>query len=144
VPKAFTNNFSRIWFQPGGPGPSRGRNYHGNWIPGAIAWAQGDITILREPDPEAYGKFIKVGLVRGDVGNVTVPITARYSMQRSELLRAAVERCEHALQIHMGECQNPQDFARGWDKVLIVEGATITSYGTGALGTLDTRGLLCR
>jgi photosystem II stability/assembly factor-like uncharacterized protein len=141
VPKAFTNNFSRIWFQPGGPGPSRGRNYHGNWIPGAIAWAQGDITILREPDPEAYGKFIKVGLVRGDVGNVTVPITARYSMQRSELLRAAVERCEHALQIHMGECQNPQDFARGWDKVLIVEGATITSYGTGALGTLDTRGI---
>lgn len=134
--QAYTNAYSRVWFQNGGAGPSKARTYHGNWKAGAVSWDRGDITTIREPDPNQYGKFIAVGKFRGEPGDPELPITARYSLQRSDLLRAAKGDCEHALHVHMGQCANPQDFARGWEKVLILEGATITSYGTGDLGAL--------
>lgn len=132
--QAYLNNFSRVWFQEGGPGPSRSRTYHSNWTVGAPSWTRGDITILREPDPDQYGRFIAVGRYRGEPGNPELPLTARYSTQRSDLLRLARGDCDHALHVHMGICENPQDFARGWEKVLILEGASINSWGTGAIG----------
>lgn len=134
---AFTNSFSRVWFQEGGPGPTRPVTYHGNWKAGSVSWSRGDLTVIREPDPNNYNKFIRVGRYRGEPGDPELPIMARYTKQRSVLLKAARADCEHALQIHMGECQNPQDFARGWDKILILEGAAIASYGTEDLGAMS-------
>lgn len=133
---AFTNAFSRVWFQPGGPGPSRDRQYHGNWKAGAVSWNHGDLTIIREPDPASYGRFIRVGRFRGEPKDPEVPIMARYDYQRSALMDASRGECEHALHIHMGQCENPQDFARGWEKILLLEGAAVTNYTTEALGAL--------
>lgn len=135
--QAFQNSLSRVWFQEGGPGSTREVSYHGNWKAGAVSWDRGDRTVIREPDPSAYGKFIRAGSFRGAPGDPELPITARYSMQRSRLLKAARADCEHALHVHMGQCLNPQDFHRGWEKVLILEGAVITSYGTEDLGAMD-------
>lgn len=137
VSQAFTNSYSRVWFQDGGPGPARSRDYHGNWKAGAVSWDKGDLTVIREPDPNSYNRFIRVGRFRGEPGDPQLPITARYTFQRSELMKAARADCDHALHIHMGACKDPQDFARGWEKVVILEGAAITSYGTDDLGAMS-------
>lgn len=134
--QAFTNSFSRVWFQEGGPGPSRNRVYHGNWRAGAITWGRGDLTVIREPDPNVYNKFIRVGRFRAEPADPEMPIMARFGFQRSALMKAARGDCEHALHVHMGQCENPQDFARGWQKVVILEGAAITNYGTAELGAM--------
>ena len=135
--QAFTNSLSRVWFQDGSSGPSRPRRYYGNWKAGAVSWDRGDLTTIREPDPNQYGKFIRVGRFRGEPGDPELPIMARYTQQRSALMKAARGDCEHTLHIHMGECEDPQDFNRGWKKVLIMEQAAITSYGTDDLGSMD-------
>lgn len=134
---AFTNTYSRVWFIEGGAGPSRRRDYFGNWKAGAVSWDLGDLTVIREPDPNAYNKFVRVGRYRGEPGDPELPITARYTFQRSRLLKAARLDCEHTIQIHMGQCENPQDFPRGWEKTLILEGASINSYGTEDLGAMS-------
>lgn len=134
--QALINSFTRVWFSEGGTGPSRPRSYYGNWKPGSPSWDQGDLTTVYEPDPDRYGKFVKVARFRGEPGDPEITITARFGRQRSVLLKAARRDCAHTLQLHIGECQNPQDFARGWDKVLMVEEASITSWGTDDLGAL--------
>lgn len=137
MPDTFINNLSRVWFQDGGPGPARSRKYYGNWKAGAVSWGRGDLTVIREPDPNAYGKFIRVGRFRGEPGDPELPITARYTLDRSALMLAARNsECVHALHVHMGECQDPQNFARGWTKALILEEAALTTYGTEALGAM--------
>lgn len=134
---AFTNSYSRVWFQDGGPGPSRTREYNGNWKAGAVSWDRGDLTVIREPDPNAYNKFIRVGRFRGEPGDPELSIMARYPFQRSALMKAARADCEHSVQLHIGKCANPQDFPRGWEKVLILEQAAITNYSTDDLGAMD-------
>lgn len=137
VTAAFTNSFSRVWFQDGGPGPARARTYYGNWKAGSPSWSKGDLTTIREPDPDRYGKFIRTGRFRGEPGDPELPIMARYTLNRSALLKAARGDCPHALHVHMGTCTNPQDFPRGWEKALILEGAEITNYGTDDLGAMS-------
>jgi len=134
--QAYTNSYSRVWFQEGGPGPSRARTYQGDWKAGSASWGRGDLTVIRQPDPDVYGQFIRVGRYRGEPSDPELPITARYPLQRSKLLRVARGDCEHSLQIHMGQCENPQDFARGWQKAIILEGAAIRTWGTQDLGAL--------
>jgi hypothetical protein len=41
------------------------------------------------------------------------------------------------LQIHIGKCVDPQNFNKGWEKVLVLEGAHITQYGTSEVGALQ-------
>lgn len=135
-PQALTNSYSRVWFQSGGPGPSRPIAYQGNWKAGAPSWAKGDLTTIWDPDPNAYGKFVRTGRFRGEPGNPELSITARYTRDRSVLLKAARADCAHSLQIHMGTCQNPQDFKGGWDKIAILEEASITNYGGDELGAM--------
>lgn len=135
--EALTNPYSRIFFQEGGAGPSRGRTYRGNWKAGALSWSKGDITTIRDPDPDSYNKFIRVGRFRGEPGDPEITLMARYTRDRSTLLRLARGDCEHTLHIHFGLCQNPQDFSRGFDKALIIEGASINTYGTDDLGAMS-------
>src|SRR5687767_4177588 len=134
---ALTNSYTRVFFQEGGPGPSRPHSYEGRWKAGGLSWDKGDITTIREPDPDSYNKFIRTGRFRGEPGDPEVTLMARYTRQRSRLLRLARGDCEHAFQIHVGECENPQDFARGWQKSIILEGASISSYGTDDLGAMS-------
>lgn len=137
---ALTTPFSRVWFQEGGPGPSRPRSYHGNWVAGALSWSKGDLTTIREPDPDRYNAFVRVGRFRGEPGDPEITLMARYTRDRSRLLKLARRDCEHGLQVHFGECQSPQDFPRGWHKALIIEDASINTYGTEDLGTMDQAG----
>lgn len=138
---AYTNSLSRVWFQEGGPGPANRPIYYGTWKAGAPSWDMGDITRIRVPDPDRYGSFVRAGSYRGEPGDPELSITARYTLDRSTLLRAARANCAHTLHIHMGQCENPQDFARGWKKSLLLEEAEITNWSAediGALGPDET------
>lgn len=135
--KYYRNDFSRVFLIKQRAGPSNPPSYQGLWRAGALSWNQGDVTLVRVPSFSEYGAFDTVGKILGQPGNPELPITARYTNDVSELLKMAAAGCDHDLQIHMGSCRNPQDFNGGWDKIVVLEGAHITSYGTGDLGALD-------
>lgn len=133
-------DYSRVFLIENRAGPANSPQYEGLWMAGALSWAQGDVTTVRIPSPDAYGQFSIAGRIPGEPGNPSIPITARYTMDLSDLLRLARNGCEHDLQIHMGKCKDPKDFNSGWEKILILEEARVTNYGTGALGALDPSG----
>lgn len=137
MPEVFRNEYSRVFLLEGRSSPARAPLYQGLWKAGAVSWEQGDVTTIRVPDENRYGQFKRVGKIIGDPGDPELPIMARYTMDRSRLLKMARAGCDHDLQVHMGNCQNPQDFNRGWTKVLILESGHITSYGTEDLGALE-------
>ena len=135
--KFFSNDYSRVFLLEGRASPAVAPSYQGLWRAGAPTNDRGDVTLIRNPSPNQYGAFDVVGKIKGAPGNPELPIMARYAMDRSRLLDMANRDCDHDLQVHMGTCQNPQDFNRGWDKILVLEGASVTSWRTGEIGALS-------
>lgn len=130
-------DFSRVWLLEGRAGPANAPDYESHWKAGAADWSQGDVSLDYLPDPEQYGQFIVIGKTIGEPDSPTLPITARYEMDvRSVLLKMTKLGCDHDLQVHIGECRDPQDFNAGWTKVLALEQARISSYSTTDLGAL--------
>lgn len=135
--KFFTNDFSRVFAIPYTAGPAHAPDYEGLWKSGAAGWPQGDITRIKIPDDDRYGSFITVGKMKGEQGNPTLNIMARYTRELSDLLALVRKGCDTDIQVHMGLCQNPQDFNGGWDKILVLTNASPTNYSTDDLGALD-------
>lgn len=135
--KFYRNDFSRVFLLANRAGPAVAPEYMGLWRAGAPTNDRGDVTLVRNPSPSQYGAFDVVGKILGAPGNPELPIMARYTQQRSRLLQLANKDCDHDLQVHMGECQNPQDFNRGWNKIVVLEAGHITSWRTGDLGALS-------
>ncbi len=131
------SGFSRVFLIESQAGPAHTPSYQGLWRAGAVSWDQGDVTRTYKPDPDQYDKFVVDYKTVGEPGSPEVPITARYTMDASKLLKLARNGCDHDLQIHFGKCRDPRDFNGGWEKILILESARITTYGTGELGALD-------
>lgn len=129
---------SRMFLIENRAGPANAPTYQGLWRAGAVSWPQGDVTLVRIPDPDQYGAFDVVDKIPGEQGAPSLTVTARMTMDLSVLLQLVRNGCDHDLQIHFGTCKNPRDFDRGWQKVAVLEGASITDYGTGDLGALDT------
>lgn len=103
-----------------------------------VSWAQGDLTPIRIPDPDAYGKFITVELQRGQEGLPTLSVESRLTRDQSRLLSLVRKGCAFDVQLHAGVCEDPRDFNGGWEKIYILEGALATSYDTTELGALDS------
>lgn len=102
-----------------------------------MSWAQGDLTPIRIPDPEAYGKFVTIDLQRGQQGLPTISLEGRLTRDLSDLLQLVRKGCAFDVQLHAGACEDPRDFNGGWEKIYVLEGAYPTSYDTGELGALD-------
>lgn len=130
--------YSRVFIIDGGARPSEAPTYQGLMKAGAVSWPQGDITLVRIPDPDRYGKFKVVGKVPGEEGNVELTLMARYTTDLSDLFAMARRKCDIDVHVNMGVCEDPRDFNRGWSKTLIVQGARITTYGTTDLGALGS------
>lgn len=135
--KFYRNDFSRVFLLANRAGPATTPEYMGLWRAGALTNNRGDVTLVRNPSASQYGAFDVVGKILGAPGNPELPIMARYTQDKSRLLELANGDCDHDLQVHMGECKNPQDFNRGWTKIVVLEAGHITSYRTGDLGALD-------
>lgn len=113
--------------------------YEGQWKAGGIKFGQGTVTPLRDPSADRYGSFKTVGTIPGEQDLPELPITARYTFDLSDMLKLVNIGCNHDLQVHMGQCQNPKDFNGGWTKVLVLEQARISDYGTDDIGALEPK-----
>jgi hypothetical protein len=103
-----------------------------------VSWAQGDLTPVRIPDPNQYGKFKTIEFQRGQEGLPTVTLESRIEHTLSTLLKLVRKGCAFDVQLHAGVCEDPRDFNGGWDKIYVFEGALATDYSTGEMGALDS------
>jgi len=75
----------------------------------------------------------------GAASKPTMDLTARYTRATlSDLIRLADRECEHDFQVHIGECGDLQDFIGGWEKILVMEHARISSHNIDELGALSS------
>ena len=140
-----SNSFTRVWLTPFSAGPGNQPSYEGLARVDTPDWALGDISPIHVPDPDRYGAFLVAGKIRGAQALPTMSLQWRYTADRSSVLDRIVRNsCDHDIQIHIGECQDPQDFNGGWTKILILERAGATNWTTSQLGTLspDERALV--
>lgn len=131
-------SYSRVWLVDGRSRPYNTPTYEGLMRAGAISWSQGDITLIRRPDPDKYGKFQTIGKISGEEGNPELTLTARYTDDMSKLLKLARKRCDFDVHIHFGQCEDPRDFNGGFSKALILSAARVSTYGTTDLGALES------
>lgn len=118
-------------------GPATRRIYESFWAAGGYTWNQGDVSSIQIPDPDRYRAFKRIGKVIGAADDPELPMTARYTTDLSDVLRLVRNGCDHDVQVHLGNCQDPRDFNAGWDKILVLEAARISTVGSDALGALS-------
>lgn len=139
MPQVVKTSLSRMFSIEDGAGPANPPDFQGFWKAGAVSWAQGDITPVRKPNPNQYDSFVTIDTIPGEQGLPELTVTSLMEYNTlSDLLALTRKGCSVDLQVHIGVCQNPQNFNGGWDKVLILASARPTNYGTGDLGALDT------
>lgn len=100
-------------------------------------WSNGDRTPIRVPDPARYGQFITVGFIDGQRGLPTLGIQQRYARDLPGLLSVFRQGCPIDIQVHMGACEDPSDFDRGWQKILVLENARPNNWSADELGAFD-------
>lgn len=138
---------SRVFLMEGRAGPFTAPSYEGFWRAGGVSWDQGDVTAIRIPSSTKRNAFDTIGKIQGEQGDPEVGVTARFPQDAaSVILRLAKSTCDNDMQVHLGKCRNPKDFNAGWidGKVLVLESARPSTYGTDDLGALDAdeRGLV--
>jgi hypothetical protein len=132
------NDFSRVFIIENQAGPANVPDYQGQTIGEGIDWSLGDTSPIQIPNPNRYGDFIEVGQIAAEKERPTTSLRGRYPTSLSDMLRVARQGCPFDAQIHIGTCQNPQDFDGGWDKIVVYEGAKYSSYSTDELGALES------
>lgn len=132
-------DFTRLWLIQHGAGPARPTAYEGLWKASNFSWPQGDKTPFYTPDPNRYGQFEVAGSIRGERGNPGFTVMARSRIDaQSVLLQLLRLQCPNDLQLHIGECEDPQDFELGWQRILVLTAAEPTDLTIADLGALDT------
>lgn len=136
--KVAVNSMSRVYLTDGGARPDRQPVFQECLIAGGIEFGNGEVTRIECPDPNNYGRFIEVGVLRGATERPTLSLTGRYAQSlRSTLLALARKNCTVDLHIHFGLCDTPKSFNQ-FSKAMVLENATITSYSTEDLGSLSS------
>lgn len=128
---------SRVFLIENMAGPDSVPDYRGFARAMAPDWSNGDRTPVRIPDPNRYGQFITVDFIDGQRGLPTLGIQQRYTQELSDLLAIFRRGCPVDVQIHMGVCEDPSDFDRGWEKCLVLENGRPSNWSTDELGALD-------
>ena len=137
--KITTAGQTRVWLVENGPGPHRQPIYMGTMAIGDSDWPAGDVTPVKVPDPDHFGKFVEAGTIRGAEERMTMPITARYPEQISTLLDLRRKICRVDFHVPLGKCTNPQVYSR-WVKMRIYRNGLITNWSDENAGTLDDDG----
>ncbi len=135
--KTVRSPFSRLWTIEDQAGPANVPVYQGQGRALGPSWSFGSRTPIREPDPNRYGAFKIVDAIKGERDLPSMSIEIRYQYTLSAMLQIARRGCPLDAQVHFGQCQDPRDFNLGWDKILVLEGADISQWGTGELGALE-------
>ena len=129
-------SLSRVYLIEGKARPDHVPDYQGTLMAGALSQGFGDIEKIEAPDPDNYGEFIEIGFVRGATERATTTIAGRYALAlKSRLMELAIRRCQFDMQFHFGLCKDPRNF-QDFNKAVILEDASITTYSTDDLGAL--------
>ncbi len=137
TPRVQQSEFSRVWLIPHMAGPENAPSYESLARAQTATMPRGDLTPIHVPNPDQYGAFIVAGMVQGERGLPTMGILWRYLADgRSVLDKIVSNGCEHDIQIHIGQCQDPQAFNLGWEKILVLERALATEWSTSEFGAL--------
>jgi photosystem II stability/assembly factor-like uncharacterized protein len=133
-----TKGLSRVFIHKGGASPTTSPTFLAWAAAGALDKPLGDVTRIEAPSQVQRDAFDVIGSFRSGEENATLPLTIRYVLEKSEMLAIANAGCAFDLGIHLGKCTDPRDFNHGWKtgKILMLEDATLTTYGIGDLGTL--------
>jgi photosystem II stability/assembly factor-like uncharacterized protein len=132
---------TRLWLQEDGAGPANAPAYQGRARATGLNMSAGALTPIRSPASTQYGKFVTVGTLRGAPDLPTVTFESRYEPEViSAFLSLFNKQCEFDAQLHMGDCENPQDFASGWTVVRVFEQLEPSTFSNGELGTFDEGG----
>jgi hypothetical protein len=130
--------YSRVFLLEGRARPDHQPSYEYSLRAQAASQGFGDVTAIENPKKYRYGEFDEIGETQAGTERVTTTLEGRYARDlQSELLRLARKRCAIDVQLHMGACQDPSDFNK-FDKVLVFEKASLTSYDTEDLGALQS------
>lgn len=138
--KGTTNALSRVWLLEGRARPDHAPSYENTMMFGAPSQDFGDITEIQIPNPNQRGKFVTIGIIRGEEGRVTADVTGIYALNlEDKLLKLAKRGLPADFQVHFGSCKNPSVFNDSWDKILVFEDAYLTNWGTdGDLGAMES------
>jgi hypothetical protein len=128
---------TRVWVFEGGAGPGTVPIFWGWAKINDPSWGQGDATPIKVPSTTQYNKFVEVDSVQGESERPTLGITAQYLTKLSDLMRLTRKGCENDIQAHIGKCTNPQDFNRGWEKIVVFPKSRITTYSIENFGALS-------
>jgi len=133
----FLTSQSRIWIIPNRAGPGNAPEYQSYARGGAFNWNQGGINPVRVPSDEQFGKFIVAAVTQDQADLPQLNIEWRSTRQRSEVLALLRGGCPFDVQVHIGTCRSPLDFDFGGEKVIILEGGRLDTYGIPDLGAFD-------
>lgn len=135
---AMQRGWSRVFTIENQAGPANVPFYHAWGAAGAVEQPVGDITRVEVPSLTEYGAFDVVGEIPGATENATTTLMLQDRMSASEVLKYAIRRCPFDLQIHQGQCEDPRDFDKGWNKIRVFERARATTYSTDEVGSLTS------
>lgn len=136
--KVVISDMTRVWLMEDGAGPDVVPEYMGVWKAGAVSWDFGEATAVEIPSDSGYQQFDEVASLPGTKGKPSTTLTARFARDLSDMLRLARRECYHDFQIHVGACQDPQNFRLGWDKVIAYDHARISNYSSEEIGALGS------
>lgn len=138
--KGITNALSRVWLIDGRARPDHTPSYEYTMMMGSPSQDFGDVTPIQVPDPNRAGNFITIGFIRGELGQATVDLTGVYALNlEDKLLAIAKRRLPVDVQAHFGSCKNPSVFNGSWEKILVLENAFLTNWGTdGDVGAMES------
>lgn len=129
---------SRVFIIEGGARPDRKPSFEAFMKAGPLEWGVGDVERIEAPDPTAYGDFIEIGEIAGQVERPTTTLTGRYALDvASKMLSMAQRRCAADVHIHFGLCTDPTSFLN-FTKAIVMETARPTNFSTDDLGALSS------
>lgn len=126
-----TTDNARLWIIENRAGPANVPSYEAEMRASKPEWPRGDPKAIYTPDTANYGQFKVVQTIPGEEQPPTVTLAKRYDEKLSTLLRIRKTACDIDAQIRMGRCYNPADSARGWTKILVLEGISPAGWSIG-------------
>lgn len=132
------NSRIRVWTMEGGAGSFVVPQYQGFMKAGTPRSTKGAGTPITNQSPDVLDEFDIIDENPAAATQPTMGLTGRYQYNRSVLLRMHNQGCFLDAQAHIGKCQDPTDFSRGWDKIVAIERARVSDWTTsGDLGALN-------
>ncbi len=128
---------TRVWLFADGFGPGKVKEYFGFARIGDPTFAFGDIERIEVPSEDRFNEFDQIDSIQGAKERPTSSVIARYPrLHISTLLQIGRKRCASAVQVHIGKCNNPQDYDANWDKILNFTDVKYSSYSMENAGAL--------